>query len=104
MSRLELLFGMGRKQGGEIDEAEWRQFLDDEVTPRFPDGLTVLTGYGQWRNGAGALAKETSRMLLVWSKPSADRETRVEAIRAAWKVRFNQESVMRVDGLSCVAF
>lgn len=104
MSRLELLFGMGRKGGGEVSEDEWRAFLDAEVTPRFPDGLTVLTGYGQWRNAAGALVKETSRVLVIWAKPAPDVQASIEAIRTAWKTRFQQESVMRVDSASCVSF
>lgn len=104
MSRLELLFGMGRKGGGEVSEDEWRTFLDAEVTPRFPDGLTVLTGYGQWRNAAGALAKETSRVLVIWARPAPEVQASIELIRAAWKTRFQQESVMRVDSASCVSF
>jgi hypothetical protein len=103
-ARLELLFGLGRKDGGEIGEAEWRAFLDQEVTPRFPDGLTALGAYGQWRNSAGAIAKEKSVMLLVWHRPSADSEAKIEAIRSAYKARFAQESVLRADGLSCVSF
>jgi hypothetical protein len=103
-ARLELLFGLGRRDGTEIGEADWRAFLDAEVTPRFPDGLTVLSGYGQWRNSAGAIAKEKSMTLVIWHRPSADSEARIEAIRAAYKSRFAQESVLRVDGLSCVSF
>ena len=104
MERIELLFGMGRKGGGEIGEDEWRAFLDADVTPRFPDGLTVLTGYGQWRNASGAIGKETSRVLLIWARPDAANNQKIETIRAAWKARFAQESVMRVDETSCVSF
>lgn len=104
MQRIELLFGMGRKGGGEVGEEDWRAFLEAEVTPRFPDGLTVLTGYGQWRNAAGTIAKETSRVLLIWVRPAAADTGSIEAIRSAWKAQFQQDSVMRVDGASCVSF
>jgi hypothetical protein len=104
LARLELLFGMGKKDGGEVSEAEWRAFLDAEVTPRFPDGLMVMMAYGQWRSGAGRPAKENSRVVEIWYRPTADSEARIEAIRAAYKSRFGQESVMRVDGISCVSF
>ena len=104
MARLELLFGLGRRDGNAISEADWMAFLDAEVTPRFPAGLTVLAGYGQWRGESGALARETSRVLLVWYRPAADSDGKIEAIRAAYKARFEQESVMRVDGGSCVSF
>lgn len=30
-----------------VTDEEFSQFLNDEVTPRFPDGLTLLKGYGQ---------------------------------------------------------
>ena len=103
-ARLELLFGLGKRDGGEVGEAEWRAFLDAEVTPRFPDGLTVLNGYGQWRNSASVIAKEKSAMLVVWHRPTVDSEAKIEAIRTAYKARFGQESVLRADGISCVSF
>jgi hypothetical protein len=104
MARVELLFGMSRADGGEISEAEWVSFIDREVTPRFPDGLTVLTGYGQWRNAAGEIRKEISRMLVIWHKLAPDLNDRIEAVRLAFKTTYRQESVMRVDGTSCVSF
>jgi len=104
LARLELLFGMGKKDGSEVSDAEWRAFLDAEVTPRFPDGLMVLTGDGQWRSSVGGRAKEKSRIVEIWYRPAADSDPKIEAIRTAYKVRFGQESVMRVDGASCVSF
>ena len=104
MSRLELLFGMKKPDGIDVAEDEWRAFLDAEVTPRFPDGLTVLTGYGQWRSTSGRAVRETSRVLLVWLKPSVGNNDKIEAIRMAWKSQYKQESVMRVDDTSCVSF
>jgi hypothetical protein len=103
-ARLELLFGLGKQGGGEVSEEEWRAFLETEVTPRFPDGLTVLAAYGQWRSRSGEVAREPSRALVIWHRRGAGGEADVEAIRAAYKSQFGQESVMRVDGLSCVSF
>ncbi|HEU0062022.1 MAG TPA: DUF3574 domain-containing protein [Hyphomicrobiaceae bacterium] len=103
MARFELLFGTGRKGAAAVGEVEWQGFLDGEVTPRFPDGLTVLTGYGQWRSGDG-LRKEGSRLLLIWVARATANEAKIEAIRTAYKARFAQESVLRADGLSCVSF
>ena len=103
MVRLELLFGTARKGGQPISDAEWQAFLDAEVTPRFPDGFTVLSGYGQYRDGAGKIVQEGARMLIVWHAPR-DRNGDVEAIREAYKARFTQESVLRSDGANCVSF
>ena len=104
LARLELLFGALRPDGRLISDDEWRAFLDAEVTPRFPDGLTVLSGDGQWRNGAGRITRERSRILLVWYAPNAGSERDISAIRDAYRKQFSQESVMRVDGVGCVSF
>ena len=103
-ARLELLFGLGRQRNGEVSEEEWRTFLEMEVTPRFPAGLTVLAAHGQWRNPSGLMIKEPSRILVIWYRHEAAAEASIEAIRGAYKQRFGQESVLRVDGASCVSF
>jgi hypothetical protein len=103
-ARLELLFGLGKQGGGEVSEEEWRAFLETEVTPRFPDGLTVVAAHGQWRARSGEVAREPSRVLVIWYRREADSEAGIEAIRQAYKAQFQQESVMRVDGTSCVSF
>lgn len=104
MVRLEMLFGASRPDGPPVSDQEWASFLDDEVTPRFPAGLTVLRGPGQWRSSDGVVAKEQSRILVIWHSPSSRSESDIEAIRSAYKQRFEQESVMRVDSTSCVSF
>jgi hypothetical protein len=104
LARLELLFGTSRSHRLPVAEEEWTRFLDTEVTPRFPAGLTVLRGPGQWRGNDGRPAKEQSNMLVICHEPTAQANTDIEAIRTAYKKRFDQESVMRVDGMSCVSF
>ncbi|HUI19907.1 MAG TPA: DUF3574 domain-containing protein [Methylocella sp.] len=105
LAKIELVFGTQRKNALAISDEEWTAFLAAEVTPRFPDGLTVLAGYGQWRDASGLLVKETSRLLLIWYAPETDADARIEAIRSAYKTRFGQESVLRADGApACVSF
>lgn len=104
LARLELLFGTGKKDGSEVTDAEWREFLDAVVTPRFPDGLTVLSGYGQWHTDEGNLDRESLRVIVIWYERSKQGEEKIEAIRQAYRQRFDQDSVMRVDGVSCVSF
>ena len=99
-----MLFGASRPDGRIVSDAEWVDFLDNAVTPRFPAGLTVLRGHGQWRGGDGALVREQSRVLVIWHEPTERTERDIEAIRAAYKRRFDQESVMRVESVSCVSF
>lgn len=45
----------------------------------------------------GAIAKERSKVLSIWHPPSADADRQLEAIRAAYKTCFAQESILRVD-------
>lgn len=104
MQRIELVFGLARRGRPDIGEAEWRQFLDREVTPRFPDGLTVLAGDGQWRDPAGIAVKEPARLLLIWAKPATDLGVRIEAVRTAWKQAHTQDSVLRAMATNCVSF
>jgi hypothetical protein len=104
LARLELLFGTGKKDGSEVTETEWQNFLATVVTPRFPDGLTVLQGYGQWHTDEGKPDRESLRVLVIWYVRTRQGEEKIEAIRNAYRRRFEQESVMRVDGVSCVSF
>lgn len=104
MTRLELVFGLARKGRPDVDETEWRDFLAQEVTPRFPDGLSALETQGQWRNATGTIIRERSRLLLIWMKPTAESDSRIEAIRKAWLTKQNQESVIRTESANCVRF
>jgi Protein of unknown function (DUF3574) len=104
MTRLEMLFGTARQYSPPVSNDEWAAFVDAEVTPRFPDGLTVLQGPGQWRDRNGAVSREQSHIMIIWHEPTRRSETDIEAIRAAYKTRFAQESVMRIEGSSCVSF
>jgi hypothetical protein len=105
MNRLELIFGLDIKGGGRITEKDWYSFLETEVTPRFPDGLTTFDGYGQWKvPGDGRIARLKTKLLLIWYAPSEQAENAIQAVREAYKTKFNQISVMRIDGQDCVSF
>jgi hypothetical protein len=97
-ARTELYFGTARPDGV-VTEAEFRHFVDRYVTPRFPDGLTLLKGDGQFRGEDGAVIKEQS-FVLILLYPSDTFETssrRIERIRTLYKQAFDQQSVLRVD-------
>ncbi len=104
MTQTTLYFGLNRPQGAAISEAEWQAFVDADVTPRFKDGLTVFAAKGQWLGSDGKLARENSKALLLIHAKDKASEQGIEALRAIYKQRFAQESVMRVDALACVAF
>jgi hypothetical protein len=105
MLRTELSFGLSRRDGSSVTDDEWRAFLRTEVTPRFPNGLTVLDSHGQWRGADETIVEEASRVVILLYDPS-DRtaSTRIEEIRSVYKARFNQESVMRADSVERLSF
>ena len=97
--RTELFFGTDRPDGPAVTEEEWQQFLNDEITPRFPEGLTVLTGYGQFLNSKGQIIREISKLVILLYPESKrnDKSAHIEQIRHCYKRLFQQESVLRVD-------
>jgi hypothetical protein len=81
------------------------QFLASEVTPKFPDGLTVFDANGQWRSSDGRVYREATHVVLILYQADATTEGKIEAIRDAYKKRFPQENApLRVDATVCAAF
>jgi hypothetical protein len=86
-------------------EAAWRNFLDREVTPRFPSGLSVLDVYGQWQGKQEkAPERERSKLLIIDYPATPDNAARIEAIRTAWKQRTHAQSVLKVTQPADVSF
>ena len=96
----QLFFGTGRPDGGPaVTDRQFMAFVDKEVTPDFPDGLTVQSGRGQWRDANGRIEKERSyEVILLYPVTAAGASDRkIEEIRRAYEKAFAQESVGRVD-------
>ena len=104
MQQTTLYFGLNRPAGEAITGQEWQQFVDQDVTPRFRDGLTVFDARGQWLGNDGKVARESSKALMLIHGKDAQSESNIETLRAIYKQRFAQESVMRVDQPVCVQF
>ena len=102
----EAYFGRNVKARAPVSEAEWARFMEQVVTPAFPDGLTVLDGQGQWRNAAGRISREDSKVLLLVlpGQDQAAASARLAPVTAAWKARFAQESVLTVFRAGCAGF
>lgn len=95
--RSELYFGVGTQGDADsaISETQWRAFLDKEVTPRFPDGLTVFNAYGQWLfRGAQGPERLDSKVLVILHEDTPQRTADIEAIRLAWKQATHHQSVL----------
>lgn len=97
-ARTELFFGTATPDGVVTPE-QFQAFLDEVVTPLFPDGLTVIKGEGQFRGGNGITVKEDAFLLILlypFDQRAAGSKS-IEHIRAEYVRRHRQESVLRVD-------
>ncbi|MGW2017483.1 DUF3574 domain-containing protein [Streptomyces sp. NPDC001927] len=95
-----LFFGTERPDGGPaVTDEQFMAFVDAEVTPDFPAGLTVQNGRGQWRDKNGTIERERSYELILLYPASEARvhDPRIEEVREAYRKAFGQESVARLD-------
>lgn len=88
-----LYFGMESPEGG-ISEQEWATFVIDEVAPRFPDGLTVLSAYGQGSSTKPLpMLGETTKVLIVVHPDTPEASSKLAELKTLYKERFGQTGV-----------
>jgi hypothetical protein len=98
-----LFFGMASRDGRGVSEQAWDGFLATVVTPRFPDGLTVLSGYGQYRGAAAtAIVREPTKVLQVVHAGTPEREQAIAEIIAGYRRAFDQEAVLHLTSPACM--
>jgi hypothetical protein len=103
MRVIDLYFGGGG--GARVTQRRWSRFLAQEVTPRFPDGLTVVDGAGQWREAAGKrIVRERTRIVTIAIAAGEVVADRIDTVVAAYKRRFRQKSVGVIMRDGCGAF
>ncbi|MCE9650723.1 MAG: DUF3574 domain-containing protein [Parvibaculum sp.] len=95
-----LYFGLSLPKGGVVSEKQWSGFLADTVSPRFPDGLTVVSAVGQWRDPKSKPARtvsEKTKILILVRADTPAAEKAVAEIKAVYLKRFHQISVLQTD-------
>ncbi len=97
---VNLYFGRD-KPGGEVSEAEWAAFVAEVVTPRFPDGLSVINVAGQSRAVANQDGRERTKLLIVVVFDAPAHHEKVREIVAAYNQRFGQHAVFRTEQALC---
>jgi Protein of unknown function (DUF3574) len=101
----ELSFGRDIGHSVGVSEQAWARFVAREVTPRFPDGLTITDAVGQWRNPtSGRTVQEPTKQVEIVLPGKDDDEARLEAVVAAYKRDFSQHSVVVIVRTACVSF
>jgi hypothetical protein len=101
----ELMLGrnIGNRLG--VSEGQWARFVDREIVPRFPNGLTVINVAGQWKDRAsGKIVREPSKIVQIVLPGKEDDIPRLNEIAEAYKTRFKQHSVIMIVRPACVSF
>lgn len=98
-----LYFGTGSPAGAVTPE-QWRGFVSQVVTPRFPQGLTSWEASGQWQTATGVIEREASHILQMVHPDTEESELAVREITSRYKAEFQQEAVLRVRSTICMSF
>ncbi len=101
----EVIFGRDIGNHVGVSESAWVRFVAREMTPRFPDGLTITDAIGQWRDrDSGRIVREPSKHVEIVLPGNDDDEARLDAIATAYKRQFHQQSVGVIVRPACVSF
>ena len=92
-----LYFGRNIPTGGTVSDSAWAVFLAEVVTPRFPDGFSVMRGEGQWRGANGVIEREAGFVFEVHHPAGSPPDSTFEAIAMEYCRRFHQEAVLRAQ-------
>jgi hypothetical protein len=100
----KLIFGrdIGDRPG--VSDADWRGFVARQITPRFPDGITVEDARGQWLGRSGRLVHERSKVVLIVLAGRPDEPERLAAIAHAYEAQFHQDAVLLIEEDACATF
>jgi hypothetical protein len=99
----ELLFGRVGDGASGVSEQEFRRFISREVSPRFPDGLTVMNANGRWAPPAGSAIGDRPKLVMIVLHGAADDQAKLAEIRAAYLAQYHQQSVLLPTGPGCVS-
>lgn len=101
----ELVFGRNIGEVLGVTDEAWARFVDEEITPRFPAGLTVQDSYGQWRDTAsGRIVREPGKVLTIIIGDAPTELPLLKLVAEAYKRRFQQQSVITLTRAACVSF
>lgn len=98
-----LYFGTSKPKGV-VTAEDWQAFLNEVVTPKFPQGLSVWRAAGQWKSDAGPVISEASYVLNIVHAGTSPEDQALSDVVSNYKVRFQQEAVLRVRSRVCASF
>ena len=94
----------GDGPGPGVSEAAFSNFINNQVVPRFHDGLSVLDAQDLTPKPAGASVYGPAKVVMIVLPGKPDDGAQLEAIRTAYKTRFNQNTVLEMAHEDCVTY
>lgn len=106
---VQLFFGRAIGDRVGVSEADFARFVEQELTPRFPEGLTILDADGRWRPKGGRTVHEPSKVVILALPDESEddakaNDAKIKAVRDTYIARFSQKSVMVVSHPVCLGF
>lgn len=95
-----LYFGLKTDDGKGVSEQAWTRFLAEVVTPRFPDGLTVLSAYGQGGSDpatADRVLAEMTKMLIIVRPDTPEAAQKIEEIKAEFRRLYSPTGIFHTE-------
>lgn len=76
----DLFFERNIPGGEQVSEGGFQDFVDDVITPSFPDGLTIFDADGQFRNSTGDIIEEQSKVVRLLFEDTQTNEDDIDGI------------------------
>ena len=71
-----------------VSHAKMHQFIDSEITPTFPNGLTITESRGQWKSPEDGLIRERTTVVDVQCADTDENWARIEGVALEYVTRF----------------
>jgi len=94
--QVDLYFGRDIPNDGEVSEQDFQNFVDNSITRLLPDRPTIFDADGQFRNSAGDIIQEQSKVARFLVKDTQENEDAIDAVITGYLNQFDQESVLLV--------
>lgn len=92
-----LYCGLTIPDGGIVTDEELARFVDEIVVPRFPEGFTIYRAEGHYLDRATGPQREPSVVIEIVHPVAPEFDRAVEEIADAYRTRFRQQAVLRVN-------
>ena len=103
--RLHLGTGVGDKA---VSTELLKSFIDKEICPKFPDGLTIIEARGQWKSEEYGVIRERTIIIDLHCPDTDDCREKIAAIAKAYADRFKAAKasiyVIRVGNVSTALY